>query len=97
MELFGAKKHEENFNEQHAKCFVWYSEFDFTKRTLSLVALTIGHLTLQQCFLEENFGPANPSFQKLQFRTFVNFDKLLSFLNKVPQQEKNLSTLLVPS
>ena len=57
-----------------------------------------GPLTLKRRFLEENIGPTNSSFQKLQFldiSNFGNFDRLLPFLNKVLPQETNFSTVPV--
>ena len=57
-----------------------------------------GSLTLKRLFLEQNFGSANLSFQKLQFFTFGffgNFDLLLLFLNELLPQKANLLTVLV--
>ena len=71
------------------------SEICFTKKPrLSLVALMTDPLTLKRRFLGE-LGSANLSFQKLQFRTFGNFDRLLYSLTLPP--EINISTVLVSS
>ena len=58
-----------------------------------------GPLTLKRRFVEENFGSANFSFQKLQLldniSNFANFNRLLPFVNKLPPQETKLSPLMV--
>ena len=56
-------------------------------------------LKLKGRILGENFAPAILGCQELQFlpniSNFGNFDRLLLFVNKLPPQDTNLSTVLV--